>query len=177
MESDNRNADLKYADITKQEVFDLMRLFEEEFKNFLQVSNYPKDLEYSISRRNIIEVIVRVDKRDAYFHCFHDIEMSERKSASLYAYWLLKFKPFFITDNRFLDKESGSQINEAFAIYLISSILFFSNKLTPSKEEKVTYYKKLMYAFKYRNISIDAMLLLVESINTETFGKIYTEIV
>ena len=172
-----RNEKLEYEIITDAEVFDLLELFEEQFKSFISDSNYPPNLDYFVSRRDLIDMIIRVDKRDAYFHCFHDMEINERKQAALYAYWILKFRPFTIIDNRCLDKENESTVNEAFAIYIICSILFYSKKLESTTAKKETFYKKLMYAFRYRSISIDSILLLVESISTETFDKQYADVV
>ena len=167
-----RNEDSRYEIISDIDVFNALGVLEEQFKAFLTYCGYPDDIEYFVSRHNLIDIITRVDKRDAYFCYFHNgMEINERKKAALYAYWILKFKPFTIVDSRYLDKKRENTVNEAFAIYTICSVLFYSKKLLVTSAKKDTFYKKLIYAFRFRDISIDAMLLLVESINTETFDK------
>ncbi|MDR2735950.1 MAG: hypothetical protein LBB49_00110, partial [Gracilibacteraceae bacterium] len=74
--------------------------------------------------------------------------MSERKRVALYAFWILKFKPFKITDVRFLDDDSEN-VNETFAIYLICAILFYANKLQKTAVEKSGFYQNMLYAFRY----------------------------
>jgi hypothetical protein len=172
-----RNANLAYEIISDIELFDLLCLFEKQIKKFILDNNYPDDLEYFICSRDLLDLIIRVDKREAYFYCFHDIEISERKKAALYAYWILKFRPIKIIDFRYINTEKANTVNEAFAIYMICSILKFSKKLPYNKVKKDTYYKKLMYAFRFRNISMDSMLLIVESINPTTFNIKYSDIV
>jgi len=173
-----RNEGLTYELIPDLDVFNLLGVLEEQFEAFLAFSGYPNNTEYFVSRRDLIDVLIRVDKRSAYFYYFHNkMEINERKKAALYAYWILKFKPFKITDSRYLNKKRENTVNEAFAVYMICSVLFHTKKLLVTSAKKETFYKKLMYAFRFRNISIDAMLLLVESITTETFDKEYPDIV
>lgn len=172
-----RNESSTYEPMTDTELLSLLALLEEQFRRFVAYSGYPDDLKYSISRRDLVDAVMRVDKREAYFYYFHNkMEINERKKMALYVYWILKFKPFKVTDNRYVDKKRESCVNEAFAVYMICSILFDADKLSDTSSKKETFYKKLMYAFRFRNISIDAMLLLVESINTETFDKEYSDI-
>ena len=167
-----RNSKLKYTGIPDDELlYDyeyFEKLFETEFK-------YPNDTEYYVNAYSLIDSIVRVDKRKAYFFCFHNMEISERKQVALYAYWFIKFKPFTLCDNRFVDDKYSASINELFAIYLISSILLFEDNVgfdtidfTKSKD-KYTYFDKLMYSLHYRCFSIDSFMLLVDSITPQTF--------
>jgi len=173
-----RNEDSTYDVIPNIDMFNLLRVLEEQFTAFLTFAGYPSNIKYFVSKSDLIDMIIRVDKREVYFHYFHNkMEINERKKAALYAYWILKFKPFRIIEDRYEDVERENTVNEAFAIYMICSVLFFSRKLTLTSEKKETFYKKLMYAFRFRNISIDAMLLLVEAINTTTFDKEYDDIV
>jgi len=168
----NRNFNLSYTDMPDLEraksVDSLMWLFRE----FLTDNGYPRDVAYFCSIQDLMDAIIRVDKREAYYHCFHGMEINEKKRAALYAYWILKFRPFKITDGRFWTGEQACVVNESFAIYLVCSVLFYSKKRfsAVSKTEQGTFYQKLIYAFRYRDISIDSMLLLVESINAETFN-------
>ena len=168
----DRNRDSEYVAMPVEERAELLGLLEEQFNSFIECSWYPRDLEYFVSWYDLIDVIVRTDKREAYFHFFHKkMEINEEKKAALYAYWILKFRPFRIVDNRYLNSKRSATVNEAFAAYIICSILFYSHKLVPAAIKNGTFYEKLMYSFRHRNISIDAMLLLVGSITAETFNK------
>lgn len=169
-----RNSELEYADIPDDELLTIYDDFETLFVKFLEESKYPSDTKYSIDSYALIDAIVRVDKRKAYFWCFHDMEINERKEVALYAYWFLKFKPFAICDNRFADKKQTSCINELFAIYLISSILLFdddkfSEISVLKSDDKFTYLDKLLYSLHYRCFTIDSFMILVDSITPETF--------
>jgi len=178
-----RNESSIYEGMPATEVFDLLGWFEETFRSFAVTWGYPEDIGYSVSLYDLIEVIVRVDKREAYFHFFHNrMEINERKQIALFAFWILKFKPFRITDIRYQDKINN--VNEEFATYLIYTMLYRAEKLdvtfdwdTDRRSSNLkNFTRKLEYAFRYRDISMDAMLLLVESINTESFHKEYQDI-
>lgn len=169
-----RNSELEYTDIPDEELLFIYDEFENQFVKFLEEIKYPSDTKYKIDSYALIDAIVRVDKRKAYFWCFHNMEINERKEVALYAYWFLKFKPFSICDNRFADKKQTACINEMFAIYLISSILLFDDdkfaEVNVSKaNDKFTYFDKLLYSLHYRCFTIDSFMLLVDSITPETF--------
>lgn len=170
-----RNSNLKYQLIPDEEVFKYLEEFEEQFGKFIRVSGYPDDIQYYVSRYDLIDIIIRVDKRKAYFYCFHGMEINARKQAALYVYWILKFKPFKITDIRYLNKKNTNSVNEAFAIYMICSILFSLNRFSSSTASHETFYQKLLYAFRFRDFSIEALMLLVEALNTETFDNKYVD--
>lgn len=133
-----RNSDLDYVTITDEEVYELHDSFIKIFEQFLTDFGCPSDTNYTVNSYSLIDAIIRVDKRIAYFWCFHDMEINERKEAALYVYWFLKFRPFNIMDNRFLDDNFSSKVNEYFAIYLICSVLFFDDKAF----SKIVYTKE-----------------------------------
>ncbi len=171
-----RNANLKYERISVEEIYKHVKVFEEQFIKFISIRDYPEDIEFSTSVISIIETIIRVDKRKAYYYCFHGMEINECKVAALYAYWILKFRPFTITDKRYINTPKGCCINEEFAIYMICSILVFSGKITPTAIDNTSYYEKLLYSFHFRNFTIDSLVMMIESINTETFNKQYDDL-
>ncbi|MCL1853338.1 MAG: hypothetical protein FWF88_09975 [Peptococcaceae bacterium] len=172
----NLNEETTHAIISDGELFDALQALEEHFQQFLSFSKYAPDLTYFVSRYDLIDVIIQVHKREAYDRFFHRMEMSERKRVALYAFWILKFKPFKITDVRFLDDDSEN-VNETFAIYLICAILFYANKLQKTAVEKSGFYQNMLYAFRYRSFSVDSMILFVEAISTDTFEREYNGIV
>ena len=174
-----RNSDLKYNPMSDGEIFDLLTALEERFIDFLEISGYPSDLKYIVSRKDLIDTITRVDKREAYYFCFHNMEISEQKQVALYAYWILKFQPFTVTDDRYINNHDFrvTCINIDFAIYIICSILFYYFEEPFPETINKTFYKKLKYAFRYRNFSIESLMLLVEAITPETFELEYEEVV
>jgi hypothetical protein len=161
----------KYEYLPQSRLQEIMRIFDRRFKSFLFFARaYPGDLQYHVSKLDVLDMIIRVDKRKAYFHYFHDdTEINEYKVAALYAYWILKLRPLSITDPRFSTKYDHYDVNELFAIYLICSTLYQTGRLTKQITGEESYSKKLRYSFRYRNFTIDSLLVLVESINEETF--------
>jgi hypothetical protein len=154
--------------------------FISRFQGFVAFLNLESSYASSvkISRYVLIDIIIRVHKRVAYYAYFHGIELSERKTAGLYAYWILKLRPIYVTLESIADEKFASELNEKFAIYHICAMLFFSNQLKKYREIiELPYYNTMLYAFHFRNISIDSMMLLVESINEETFERKDAEVV
>jgi hypothetical protein len=170
---DQRNEDLKYAQIPVVEIQEIIRIFYKRFMNFLPLKGFPSDTEYHISFLTLVDIIIRVDKRKAYYQCFHGMKINECKEAALYAYWILKLRPFSITDKRFRDNLDAGCINEAFAIHLIGLVLETTGRIKQTNEIKNSYGEFLEYSFRFRNFSIDSFIVLVESISTETLEKEY----
>lgn len=114
--------------------------------------------------QTIGEICVRVDKRDAYFHIFHDVSMSEIRQSALIAYWVLKFQPIRLENNAII-----KDVNSRFAVFFVlSAVQEYARKkkkdphynLDLSKE----YIDKLKYAAKYWDISKESMMLIAETI-------------
>ena len=170
---EERNIELSYAPISDQEAFSIAQKIEKAFNNFLDVYGLPADIECLEDKCSIIEMIRRVDKRKAYYHCFHDMSINEHKEVSLYAYWIMKFHPFFITDRRFYGSKKASLLNESFAIYLIAGIVIGAKKLRHIEFVEHNYTGKLQYSFRYRQLSMEALMLLVESLSPKVFQKTF----
>lgn len=170
-----RNFDLEYDPIKNEEVLDIHHYFSDLFYKFLGEMKFPEDTNYFINSYALMDAIIRVDKRKAYFYCFHNMTINENKETALYAYWIVKLRPFVIVDNRFNDDKKSSYINELFAAYLIYCILLFDNddfnnvEFIREKSDKFTYHDKIMYSLHYRCFTIDSIMLLVDSITPQTF--------
>ncbi|GHT88017.1 hypothetical protein FACS1894137_16010 [Spirochaetia bacterium] len=174
---DKRNSALKYTRIPNEEIYPIIKRCYDRFKIFLAKKGFPDNIEFNMSVFDIVDIINRVDKRRAYYYCFHEeMEIDECKVAALYAYWVLKLKPFTITDKRYFNKPSGCNINEAFAIILIYASLVLMKRIVKAPEMKKSYYNLLEYSFRYRNFSIDSFIVLVESITTETWKRNYPDL-
>jgi hypothetical protein len=148
-----------------------MELFEDLLRHYLfEVRAYPKDLQYDISGIDMLDLIVRVDKRKVYYWCFHDgMEIDELKVAALCAYWILKLKPIRITDSRYANRKEYCDSNELFAIYIIILNLSMTGRLNRLPQGDEPFFKELRYSFRFRNFTLDALVMLVESLNTRSF--------
>lgn len=106
------------------------------------------------------DIIVRVHKRKYYFQVFHD-EMitSEYKETALYCYWILKLRPFWIDSCH----ESAERINEKFALHLYISLLKKYNGDFSEKDGiNKLHIRELLYSFRFRDITKEAMILMLE---------------
>lgn len=146
------------------------------FQSFLTVIGYPEDVEVVIRPRDIADIAIRVLKREEYYRYFHDIEISEKKRSALLAYWVVKLRPFTIIDSRYLYNDDSILINEKFAAFLlIASACLNADQLGFSAERfnemdfHSDYVQKLVYSFRYRNLGIDAFVLLAEGLTPEVF--------
>jgi hypothetical protein len=151
------------------EIRPLLSGLQEAVKFFLfDVKGWPRDLNYKISGEALIDIIIRVDKRKAYFYFFHSLVINECKTVGLYAYWFLKLRPIQIYDKRFENNSTAESVNESFALHLLLFVLRGIGRLPSPIKGDEPYLKELLYSFRFRNISIDSMLVLADSINSET---------
>jgi len=178
-----RNRGNRYRLIPFEELERERQLLAHKIINFLEIYDHPDSWDISCSRYALWEIIKRVDQRDAYYSYFHDFDINEKKIACLVAYWILKFRPLTVRFNEellpeFSERKRADEINEAFAVYvLLSGLKIYNDTLSIKTAVNFPYYETLMYSFRYRNISIDAMVLLSESIVTETFNQKDTDVV
>ena len=171
--SNTRNKNLKYNRMPQEDIERLIKLFDKWFHYFLALKGFPKNTEVHVSYYSLIDVIIRVDKRKAYYQCFHGMEINECKEAALYAYWILKLRPFTVTDIKYKTSVDACTINEAFVIFLIGFVLEATKRIKRTPNLKESYNKLLDYSFRFRNFSIDSFVVLIESIGTETLEREY----
>jgi hypothetical protein len=169
----DRNKSLKYERISLKDIEKHIKLFDKLFKYFLTLKGFPEDTKNHISYYSVVDMIIRVDKRKAYYQCFHNMKINECKEVALYAYWILKLKPFTITDMEYKTNEVAGTINESFAVFLIGFILESINRIKQTPNLKPDYNRLIEYSFRFRNISIDSFIVLIESISTETLEREY----
>jgi len=168
-----RNKNLKYDRIPYENIEKILQLFQKRFDEFLSLKGFPQETEKHVSFYTLMDIIIRVDKRKAYYYCFHGMEINECKEAALYAYWILKLRPFTITDNKYKNSFDACIINESFAVYLIGLVLECTGRIKKTENVKNSFCDFLEYSFRFRNFSIDSFVVLIESINTETLEKNY----
>jgi hypothetical protein len=154
----------------------ILRALQEEFEDYLHYGlGYRKD-QYIVSGVDIIDAIVRVDKRESYFYYFHNMKINDEKKAALYAYWIAKFHPVKFTDE-FRNKKAHANVNEKLAMnHLIAALVRKGRiKLWDGKDgvkiEESKFYDELCYSFRFRNFTIDSMIILADSITTDSFKE------
>lgn len=154
----------------------ILKVLYEEFEEYLQYGlGYNKN-QYIISGIDILDAIIRVDKRMDYFSYFHGMGIDNEKKAALFAYWIIKLRPVKLVDTSIKNKKNHTNINEKLAINHLLNALVEKGKIkhwdgaSGVKDLDINnkYIKDLTYSFRFRNFTIDSMIILAESINTET---------
>lgn len=171
----------QYQELPHTEIADILREFQDEIEYFMHyVLGYPEDVEYVVCGLDLIDAIIRVDKRQHYFRVFHGMDINDCKKAALFAYWFVKLRPIKITDSRYINVFAyNTHVNEWFAVHCLLSALCAAKKVhlwdgyTGAKDVNFehTYIEKLRYSFRFRNFTIDSMIVLADTITTETFLK------
>ena len=144
-------------------------------QTYLHKSGYSEN-QYFICGLDLIDIIIRVDKRLSYFRYFHNMRINDRKKAALYAYWIIKLRPVKIIDDKLKNKIEHAKVNEKLALNHLLSILIARGKikLGNGKDEVVLdghnkFLRELYYSFRFRNFTIDSMIVLADAINTQSF--------
>jgi hypothetical protein len=123
-------------------------------------SKNTKIADITIYDKMLFEIIERIEKRRVYFHIFYDgCEMGELNEISLLCFWILKLTPFFSPG------VPTSTLNAKIAIHIFIKMLTFI-KNTTGKQVNLTdqIIKDLHYAFCYRDVSKESIMLLAESL-------------
>jgi len=116
--------------------------------------------EIIVDYNTMSEIISRVEKRRVYFYIYYEgVEMGELNEASLICFWILKLMPFKH------EKVSSSTLNSRIAYTFFLKILFYVANVK-GKEVNVrdAVLDQLLYAFKYRDLSKEAIMALAESL-------------
>jgi hypothetical protein len=148
----------KYVPLTPNEKYYRLCKISDVFSDFAKIA---KRGTVSCRKDVLLDIIERVEKRNVYFHIFHGIVMSEQNEAALYCFWILKLSPFFD------DKNPNSHINAFFAAFLFLRMVSRVGRRTKrSIAVDRKYVQNLFYAFLYRDISKEAIMLAAETLLT-----------
>ncbi|GHV25078.1 hypothetical protein AGMMS4952_01950 [Spirochaetia bacterium] len=116
------------------------------------------------NREALYEMIERVEKRRAYFHIYHNIEMGELNEGALMCFWVLKLHPFVIKDD-LTPYIPSYELNARIALCLFLNMVRFyaQNK---GKQVLFTYHmaEHIKYSFMFRDISKEAIMILAEGL-------------
>ena len=164
-----------YKQLGDDDLINMLRQLILEIQNYLQKLGY-KENQYFISGLDLIDIIIRVDKRLAYFGYFHNMKINDKKKAALYAYWISKLRPVKIIDDGLKNKIGNIKVNEKIAINHLLGVLIARGqiKLGSGKDEVILdsrsrFLRELYYSFRFRNFTIDSMIILADAINTQSF--------
>jgi hypothetical protein len=107
----------------------------------------------------IIEICERIEKRRIYFHIFYNCKMGELNEGSLMCFWILKLMPF--SHNTI----PANELNAKIALYLFYNVLLYHAKKNGKKVNlSDSLNKDLYYAFRFRDLSKEAIMALAENI-------------
>ena len=121
---------------------------------------------YSVNLDVLRDIVVRVNKREAYFQIFHNsMKMSEYKELALYAFWIVKLRPFTLLQHfePFAGKENA-EFALFYIFYVLKNIAERESQHTDLESLGDPIYREIVYSFQYRDISKEALILIVELI-------------
>ncbi|MCI8484229.1 MAG: hypothetical protein HFH41_07800 [Lachnospiraceae bacterium] len=159
----------KYERMTEQEYMKEVRDLDKLLHDFCEGSDLYSYESVKININTLKDIIVRVHKRKHYFKVFHNAMItSEYKETALYCYWFLKLRPLWIDP----DNASLERINEKFALHLYISLLKKYNE-DFSEEDGINklHIRELLYSFRFRDITKESMILMLEPYYYEHLKK------
>ena len=159
----------RYQPLHEVEVQEIWEKHKYIIENFIRNNKYnPQNIDINVEQ--IMAIISKVDQRKRYFKYFHGLDMSEYKEVALICFWYIKLRPISICCKEITPQElkSYESINEKLAVYLLLSTfraILNDKKLATQQLDRLPkkYISELIYFFTYRDISKEAMILLVES--------------
>jgi hypothetical protein len=108
----------------------------------------------------LYELIERIEKRRIYFHIFYNgCRMGELNGGALMCFWILKLSPFYHASI------PANNLNPKIALYLFLHMLSAEARRTGKQiNSNNQTVSNLYYAFRYRDISKESLMLLAESL-------------
>lgn len=156
-----------YQSPPKDIIFDERQALIKEISKYLSKQNDIELVDVDVDLALISEILIRVDKRKEYFTIFHNkMKMNELKKTALIMFWIIKFKPCSVKTVDQKLKRKYEQINEAFAIFLLLSATKRELKMDANAKLNISkgYLEKLLYAFRYWDLSKEALMMIAETI-------------
>lgn len=145
-----------------------MEKYESLLDQFCQAAKLDRS-RINVNIQSLKDVIIRVDMRKLYFRVFHaNMVPNEYKHIiGLSGFWILKLRPFWIQTQKDDSDEVlrlATWLNEEIVLHMVCSLLkeynpdFFNN----GHDLCESYCNELLYSFRYRDLSKEAMFLLFD---------------
>jgi hypothetical protein len=109
----------------------------------------------------MLKIIDLIEKKRVYFHIFHNCSMGELNEGALLCFWIVKLNPF---SSKSL---SIKELNIKIALSIIGRVFNYvakEKKMRSNLNEKML--QALYYGFHFRDLSKEALMLLMESLIT-----------
>lgn len=167
--------DDKYTPITSQELEKRMLTIRDCWMQFFskmvelykqETGDASVEVKYEMNTEALHEMVERVYQRDDYFKRYHSgMKMSEYKEIGLNMFWLAKFRPFNVDGKGFKEK-FAFDINQEFIMHYMFISLEQLAKIQKRKYDSTKIarplYDELAYSISFRDISKEAMGIIVE---------------
>lgn len=158
-----------YNALSKEQLQTCWNKHKSIIEEFLCENDYDQDKLF-VNENVVLSIITKVHQRQKYFIYFHGLDMSEYKEAALIAFWYIKLQPITIRAQEFSDQlpKEYDSINEKLAVYYMLRtlrLMLIKNKMKENKLDSLStkYLNELIYTFTYRDISKEALILLMET--------------
>lgn len=166
-----------YNGLSDEEIAEQMTKIQSLFNDYLKTSILIRD-DVIWSDELLSSIVIRIDQRKHYYKYFHsqyldgDIDLrniSQIKEIALLCYWLVKYKPFTISNPdkaRCYYADWGCGVNEVFAAYIFITFAYKHAKghISKSYYKSEPFKEELIYSFAERDISKEAMILLLAAV-------------
>jgi hypothetical protein len=107
----------------------------------------------------IRKIVDMVQRREVYFHVFHDMKMGELNEACLFSFWILKLCPFYYA------KDPNYNINVTLALAMFTRAITYEAKKIGGKPNFTKgVMDHLIHAFTYRDLSKEAIMAIAKSL-------------
>jgi hypothetical protein len=161
--------DFVYNKVPNNKVQEFYRDFCLLLDDFSNTVKFKSELEINIPA--VIHICTRVDQRKDYYMYYHSksgkiMRMSHEKEMGLWAYWVSKYKPVrfaVMADERTFFLQNGCSVSDAFAAYIIISIVCSNN------ESRAKYFtskrvEHLYYDLSNRDFCKEAIISRIEDL-------------
>ena len=168
----NGNDSIIYVPLPEDEIKHKSNSLILQFKKYAsEIDLKPEDV--CIQRALLPRIITRVDKREGYFCVFHDnTKINEIKQAALYAYWIIKFKPFMVLSEDTDVVIKYARINEGFAYFYIMCACRKCAEIAGNKTSQASskLMEEAMYGLTYWDLSKESLIMFAETIAESFYG-------
>lgn len=163
----NNHEYVVYKDMTEEDFDKEYRAVLRNWDSFLKTNGLELEpnKDYFVNRKNLYEVIRRVNKREVYYKIFHNLDkINELKRTAITCYWINTLKPFLVVKE---DSDIYFSPNELFSVFMImGAVRSAFNDVYPNKEFKLPTSECLadmVYNFKYCGLTREATITFVET--------------